>query len=525
MKLTVTVLDTTGIQPYIFGSNRLRENIGASYLVAQVTDSWVRETLSTMGVIRPETPIESSGQDAELVYAGGGNTILLFKSPELAVEFTRKLSLKVLKEAPGINLVVAHREIEWDQDLLYKTVQEMMKHDLDIKKRSRNPSSPLLGLGVTQDCNSTRLVAVDMSKPHGSPADYPVSREIVAKLDAVKPANEHLKQTIFDLQKPNKWDIPHDFDEFGRSRGENSYIAVVHIDGNSMGDRFKKYGKDKSDRNYIIAMQELSKSVEKAGKIALKKITEELTESWITLKEKLDLKDWQLPFRPLVYGGDDVTFVCDGRLGLTLAARYLQVFEEQQVADGGRLTACAGICIVKAHYPFARAYEMSEALCKSAKQIAKFKRVTSDKRSESEVISAIDWHIAGSGLLGSITEIREREYRSQANYPLEMRPLLLKPDRYDWRTWESFAHVINEFEQEEWKNRRNKVMALREVLRRDANATKEFLTAYRLSRLPEFPKSISKTAREDLAKQGWTGNTCGYFDAIEAIDFYLPLGG
>jgi hypothetical protein len=28
-KITVTVLDTTGIQPYIFGSNRLRENIGA----------------------------------------------------------------------------------------------------------------------------------------------------------------------------------------------------------------------------------------------------------------------------------------------------------------------------------------------------------------------------------------------------------------------------------------------------------------------------------------------------------------
>ena len=41
-KFTVTVLDTTGIQPYIFGSNRLRENIGASYLVSEATDDWVR---------------------------------------------------------------------------------------------------------------------------------------------------------------------------------------------------------------------------------------------------------------------------------------------------------------------------------------------------------------------------------------------------------------------------------------------------------------------------------------------------
>lgn len=28
-KLTLTMLDTTGIQSYIFNSNRLRENIGA----------------------------------------------------------------------------------------------------------------------------------------------------------------------------------------------------------------------------------------------------------------------------------------------------------------------------------------------------------------------------------------------------------------------------------------------------------------------------------------------------------------
>lgn len=517
MKLTVTVLDTTGIQSYIFGSNRLRENIGASYLVGQVTDAWVRQILSQeFKITNPEASIETQDAEAELVYAGGGNTVLLFKSAELAISFTQKLSLKVLKEAPGINLVVAHRhDFEWEQDHLYDIVQEMMKYDLDVKKRSRVPSAPLLGLGVTQDCNSTRLVAVDQSQNHGSPADYPVSREIVAKLEAVRPANTQLKQT---LQLSDNWDIPLDFDDFGRSRDEMSYLAVVHIDGNSMGKRFQEFAKGKSDRDYITAMRDLSQRVEQAGKAVLQQLTQDLIANWETLKDELDLTTQKLPFRPLVYGGDDITFVCDGRLGLTLAVRALQLFESQPIADGQPLTACAGVCIVKAHYPFARAYELSEALCQSAKKVAKRERSGNER---SKPVSAIDWHIAASGLLGDLTEIREREYRSQDGKHLEMRPLLLDADSGDWQSWPSFESVIKGFIQGDWKEKRNKVMALREVLRRGPEATKEFLTAYQLDKLPSIDES--RTNLKQLAKQGWLDGICGYFDAIETMDFYIPL--
>ncbi|NCJ06437.1 hypothetical protein GS597_07920 [Synechococcales cyanobacterium C] len=519
MKLTVTVLDTTGIQSYIFGSNRLRENIGASYLVGQVTDAWVRQILNQkFKITNPEASIKT--QDAELVYAGGGNTVLLFQSADLAIDFTKKLSLKVLKEAPGINLVVAHRhDFEWDQDQLYDIVQEMMKDDLDVKKRSRIPSSPLLGLGVTQDCNSTRLVAVDQRKNHSSPADYPVSREIVAKLDAVKLANTQLQQT---LHLPDGWDIPLDFDAFGRSRDEMSYLAVVHIDGNSMGKRFQGFAEGKNDKDYITAMRDLSQSVEKAGKAVLQQLTQELIANWDTLQEKLDLTTQQLPFRPLVYGGDDITFVCDGRLGLTLAVRALQLFETQPIADGKPLTACAGVCIVKAHYPFARAYELSEALCRSAKKVAKRDRSGGERL---EPASAIDWHIVASGLLGDLAEIREREYRIQDNKHLkhlEMRPLLLHADPGDWQNWANFEAIIKAFTGEDWKEKRNKVMALREVLRRGSAATKEFLTAYQREALPPMPGS-DRRLKSPLAEQGWLDNTCGYFDAIEAMDFYIPL--
>lgn len=375
---------------------------------------------------------------------------------------------------------------------------------------------------MTQDCNSTRLVAVDRSSNiQNSPGNYPVSRDIVAKLAAVPAANEDLKQIIFDPKIPNLWEVRREFDDFGRSEGEMSYIAVVHIDGNSMGDRFKIYAEGKNDRDYISAMRSLSASVEAAGKNVLKQLTEELIDAWEKLQASIDLKSQTIPFRPLVYGGDDITFVCDGRLGLSLAVRCLQLLEKQPIADGKPLTACAGVCIVKAHYPFARAYEMSESLCQSAKKVAKHERLAKDIRSES--VSAIDWHIATSGLLGSISEIRQREYCSQKGKPLEMRPLLLHTDPDDWQNWENFESIINKFETDLWKGKRNKVKALREVLRRDKDATKEFLTSYQLKELPKIAATGFDT--EMLAKQGWLNDVCGYFDAIEAIDFYLPLGG
>jgi len=110
---TVTVLDTTGIQPYIFGSNRLRENIGASYLVSQATDNWAREALNKLKTdikqevyaFNPDDPeqhqpdakprIEDDGLAAELIYAGGGNTVLLFSDKQYAVQFTQILSNRI----------------------------------------------------------------------------------------------------------------------------------------------------------------------------------------------------------------------------------------------------------------------------------------------------------------------------------------------------------------------------------------------------------------------------------------------
>lgn len=67
-------------------------------------------------------------------------------------------------------------------------------------------------------------------------------------------------------------------------------------------------------------------------------------------------------------------------------------------------------------------------------------------------------------------------------------------------------------------------MALRDVLRQaSAIAIQEFLLNYKLSTLPLFPESSGQS--QQLAKDAWLNNRCGYFDAIEAMEFYLGLEG
>ena len=351
-------------------------------------------------------------------------------------------------------------------------------------------------------------------------------------------AIQELRNKFTSLFDNKVHDFAYRMDHLGRSRNESSYYAIVHADGNNMGKRFKTFGKqgmkdNPSDpnRGYIEAMRNLSKSVNRAGIKSVEKVISTIVNSIdnegnifttdkngnkvvrFYLYQDKDGKRY-LPFRPLIYGGDDITFVCEGRLGLELAAIYLEELQEQKITDGKSLLACAGVSIVKSHYPFARAYNLSENLCKTAKKFVK-----EQNEQWSKEFSGIDWHIAASGLFGSISDIREREYKV-AEGTLNMRPVLIQSEDNQWRTWSNITHVINEFnDNEKWKNKRNKVIGLREKLREGKDAVKQFITAYQIGELPH----IHSGDELKLKSEGWTEEICGYFDAIEAMEFYFSL--
>ncbi|GAB1537931.1 hypothetical protein NUACC21_05860 [Scytonema sp. NUACC21] len=241
-KLTITVVDTTGIQEYVFSSNRLSENIGASYLVSQATKEWVEEALQDLEkelkhkeevkykVHIPnckslhEVHIGNEDVAAEIIYTGGGNAVLLFASFQYAERLTQILSKRVLNDAPGLNIVVAHyHDFEFGQGNLKAKINSLLEKELAKKKRERILSVPLLGLGVTATCQSTQLPAVNTSEQYVKTDEediYLISRETEAKLKAVSNANQKLSKEFATVFNSEIYDFPHRTDYFGRSEGE-----------------------------------------------------------------------------------------------------------------------------------------------------------------------------------------------------------------------------------------------------------------------------------------------------------------
>jgi len=528
-RYTLTIVDTTGIQEYIFGTNNLPQNIGASYLVESATRQWVVDALDALPAkhnVRdfdsdspfiPDRMIEDGTLQAEIVYAGGGNTVILFASYELAVAFARRLTRQVLLEAPGLQLVLVHQNFDWQSQSLggKSGVVKRAMNCLAARKANRTGSWPLLGLGVTAACVFTGLPAVAEDED-----ERLISAEVRAKLHAERKAHDRLKQLV----QFHGYGVPKDFDDFGRTKGESSYIAVIHTDGNGIGKRIQRirdgYPTSADNRKYIQEIRAFSLSIQTAARKALQstvgKLVTSVDEHQI-ISGVIELEKNQLPFRPIVFGGDDVTFVCDGRLGLSLAAYYLEQFSGMKLEDGDPAHCRAGVAVVKTHYPFARAYALANDLCRSAKQYIKEQQ---QPPFAEEGLTALDWHFAVGGLVLELTEVREREYTVPHEGKLWMRPVRMTNPEKDWRSWQTFSQIVQKFQTSDgWAERRNKVKALRDALRSGRDTVKHFRAVYNLDKLPPISQ------QPEMEVQGWQGDRCGYFDAIEAMDFFIPLAG
>lgn len=542
----ITGIDIIGIQRYVFASNRLRDVLAASWMVDHIMR---REA----GSLR-----QWGMTDDRILLAAGGNAIVEFDRPEDARRWTERYTRWLQNEAPGLDVVVAHRS--YDGGRLAWGLRALAV-DLARAKLERRPSVPQLGLSVTAACSVTGLPATSQDR-HDLAL---ISRHIetLRQDDSQDPAkgrwDRYLPEAVHHAQgwRP---EFPLELDLMGRTHGETSLLGVVHVDGNGIGATIKSWldrclGQDVQDERVRAEYREWSCAIDELGEHALRAVTKRVTSCLFEEENEngekrcfvrgtphdlgFTLRDWCddktrkaaknavfLPLRPILLGGDDLTFVCDGRIALDLAVVALREFEAHPIPHFGEngeertLSACAGAALVKAHAPFHRSYDLAESLCASGKRM---RHDVNQQGGESG--SWLDWHVGSTRPAETIEDVRGREYQ-KGNLTLRPYPLVPFDDRkqsWDWLDTELLGPGSTPETDERgfrgaacWAGSRSRVKRLGSLVPTGKDG---------IARQVEAWKAIEEgvVLPGGLPEGGFIGPQTPLLDAIELLDLHVRL--
>ncbi|MDR2940152.1 MAG: hypothetical protein LBV08_07525 [Clostridiales bacterium] len=415
----LAVYDTVGIQDFIFSSNKLAENVGASKLVAdvfcleggplpQVIESVTKKSPTAWGVndkLNPELK-------AEVVYQGGGNSFVAFDSEEIFQEVTKKFLVEVRKKAPGIGIAVA--AVETDFKDTYKSDYQSLMSRLALTKGKFNIPVFAGNQPITKQSERTALPVSSFDTVFKKePKEY-MSIDQLAKRNSYE---EYLKKEYLkkeNANNPEEGSVIRNFNGLAFDKDKDSLIAIIHADGNNMGNRIIEYMKDVNSYDEAVPkMRRMSERISKCYKKAFNTTVEAFKKQHNSYLDLLQMninspEEVPMPLIELINDGDDITVVICGRFAIDFAARLLREIEKIEKEESPfenledpQLTACAGVVIYHCHYPFSEAYKLAESLCKSAKEPSR----TSNGKG-----SYIDFQLHTSGNIASLEQLRGRQY-------------------------------------------------------------------------------------------------------------------
>jgi len=550
MEKTLVMYEISQKQHYIFRSNRLRENIGASMIIRLLTEQ-PYELLK-----RSEWGFDVPAEEFSI--SGGGNGVYVFDTDEKATAFAKALSLGVLKNLPGIELFLVKQTMDWNKEKLFSLkdeqgrmveqgVLDQMRSRLAEKKNQRRYAVRQVSWGIHRQCPDSGLPANLMDPT----TETFRARELVVKAEYGRDARdeEYVRRFLSGLAVTAANGKPFQFldqDHLERSLGEGksakNYVAVVHIDGNAMGVKVGAFLRQnfRSNDEYVKEYDKFTRKIDQAYTNAFRSMIEHVMRDYDNWSKRIygESEDLCLlyahivPLRPIVASGDDICFLSFGQLGIELARVFIQYLQKSSLPVGQEtfpFEACAGVAIVRRKFPFWLAYELSERLCSQAKKRLKSESdYWKNKTGQEHVdMSLIDWELVKSGDLDlDLSTRRENMCRNQDGTWLLNRPYYLF--RQGWK----HSHPSNYM---------NAFLPALETVHRaseesDGQGTlpayprskwKELLGVYRKGRVATEQWAIQN--RFDIGQKLFMerethADLVAYFyDAIEIMDFLIPL--
>ena len=391
------IFEAKGIQAYIVAGGRLRHMAGASALVDLLTTldapsrdearagaGWLKRALASAGF--PEPPVFTR-------CAGGAFAFFTPDKPGAAAALTRfqdLWTLAVQRAAPGLACV--------DSAGAGATPAAAVADARGGMEGRRSFPHHRLPLATPLMLRAPRTGEPAVSANAKDDLDAGLLRK-EAFVDNMRLAR------VFDPH--SGWgDWPLDLETQFPFRGEDRTIAVLHADGNRMGEIVKAVGKKFASlpaAQYGAEMLRFSEAIRAA-----------MTDAAQAARTELTRRDGErYPARPIILGGDDLTMILRGDIALSFSKAFLAAFEtacKEHLATFTQglavpdLTACAGLVYIGDSQPFGQALELAESLCKAAKTRAK-----SGLRDSDTVPSCLAFHRVTGSQFGGWSDVLRDE--------------------------------------------------------------------------------------------------------------------
>ncbi len=488
-----------GIQEFIFRSNKIKEIIGASDLVRDLYKDGLKEVVEEM----PELNLNDIDLDCvekfdeskkmQVLYIGGGNASVYFSDDDTARRVSEKFSVYILENTYSLNLSMAMIDKTDNYGKDYSNLQEALED-----KKARMPQcKPVGAFPLCKIEDSTGLPVYSKGK----------SQEVIKK------ESKYVYAQYYDGD--NGYYNEEVLDNI-IEKGNDSTIAVIHIDGNNMGAYFSEQLRGEAYYSKAIAkIRKISKDIDSRYQNAFNTIKEKL-KNYSENSEKFKNK---ILIRKVLTAGDDITFIVNANFAFELVKDFISIIE----SDGsGEFTACAGIAFCHSHFPFSNAYTVAEELCSNAKKHAKS---VADKVENTR--SWVDFQLLSNMNAVDLDNYRKAQYtfvENGINYNLLRRPYVIECDADDARLKErGFKALINTI---------NSLKGEKKISRSDIKEIRNSYTSgnAKLDLILNRIKSREKIIGKNFFKDGCDmclfdeKGVAYYYDAYELFDLFIDMG-